>query len=178
MKINLPQMIYTVFFAIFWGTVAGAWPRWKPFHLSLFHKHKKIRWRAFTAFVCLNALPVLVAGLTLFMLSGHGLKKDCSGLGSWLWLFIVGVVPAFSMFGFSRLWVGIIELSPDKFYFKRNELQRIGLPAESSEEEVEPSQESLRLDRSIPLGLPDIIWGLIYIAICEGFAFVVYKTYA
>lgn len=64
----------------------------------------------------LNILPLIFFGYVLLALNG----KNASPV-TWIAAFqfvVIGVLPASAVFGFYRLWLGIVERYPDKFYFK------------------------------------------------------------
>ncbi|HEY8367778.1 MAG TPA: hypothetical protein VIM86_00505 [Thermodesulfobacteriota bacterium] len=162
---NHAQTLFTVFFAIFWSSVDKAWTPWRPFHwpVALRKEGGPVLRRSLAAVACLNLLPVGTAAWTLWLLEDFPDTIE-GGLASWIWVCVAGIMPAFSIFGFSRFWLGLVEAWPDRFYLKREALSKLGLPASCAEEEVEPSQETLRLHCSQTVGKADLISGVVYVA--------------
>jgi hypothetical protein len=108
------KAIFSLFFAIFWGISANAHPRWKAFNWSYFHL-KRVRRRLRRAIIIFNIIPIFYFSIVYWLLG----KTDFSSSDNWLKIFdliLFGVFPAFSPFGFYRLWIGCMELSPDYFY--------------------------------------------------------------
>lgn len=103
-----------VFFAIFWGATFNAQVRWKSFQFPLFGIFKKVTRRVILSFVILNVLPVLYFSSVLWITSDYHIRIPIQDA------IFLGVVPAFGIFGFYRLWLGIIELSPESYYYSIN----------------------------------------------------------
>lgn len=107
--------VFMVFYAIFWGSVAGVQGRWKAFQLPLASIPRICR-RVILSMLLLNLLPLIFFGYVYFVLNG---KNLCSV--TWIasiQVVVIGILPASAVFGFYRLWLGIIEVSPDKYYYK------------------------------------------------------------
>jgi hypothetical protein len=92
------QELLVVFFAIFWGTAANAWPRWKPFSWGSIGP-SRVNARLAWSFLMLNFVPVLFFGCALLRLDGKAQAPVdwCSILS--------GIVPAFAIFGIYRIWL-------------------------------------------------------------------------
>ena len=115
---NDTQVIFTAFFAIVWGTMSTTLPRWKPFHWPLFFHVKQTRHRVCLSFLVLNVLPIIFYGLTLRILSEKNYVVICWGGLTVFQIILHGVIPAFAVFGFYRLWLAIIEIWPRCFFVK------------------------------------------------------------
>jgi hypothetical protein len=115
--------VFMVFFAIFWGTVASVQGRWKAFQLPL-ASIPRIGRRVRLSMLLLNLLPLIFFGYVLLILSDK--TPSCRTWLASLQFVIIGVLPAFAVFGFYRLWLGIIERSPDKYYFKAETSSELG----------------------------------------------------
>lgn len=114
---NEIQQVYVIFFAIFWGVMASAQPRWKAFHWCYIHM-PHVRNRLILSMAILNVLPILFFAGALWILRGPAQSASSWTAGTVANIVLLGVVPAFSTFGFYRLWFGLVELSPDSFYQK------------------------------------------------------------
>lgn len=163
MSLNVSQNIFTIFFAIFWGTVSSAWPRWKPFHWGLGLFKCKTGFRLVVALSLLNVFPLFFAGVTLHCLSVvDDSNYNPYGVVQWLVLFIVSVVPAFSIFGMSRMFAALMALSPCSFYYSKEELESMGLFREVGHK-FEPDLESLGLENATIYGVEDFSIGVMYV---------------
>lgn len=116
MQLNIEQQVFMLFFAIVWGNVANVQPRWKAFQWPLFFSFSKARHRVFLSVLCLNLLPIFFFGYVLWANSFHEYNNSLNTISVIIRLIIHSVIPAFSVFGFYRLWLGIIEHSPNYFY--------------------------------------------------------------
>lgn len=67
---------------------------------------------------------------------------------------LLGVVPAFSTFGFYRLWFGLVELSPDSFYQKDEQGRYLTEDDSKAEVHLTPSA-----------GTKNVAFGFAYIAV-------------
>ena len=157
---NESQQTFLVFYAIFWGMVANVQPKWKAFQLPLIFDFPPARHRVLLSFIVLNILPILFFGWTIWMLSGSSLKVNYWNLGSIIELVIHSIIPAFSTFGFYRLWLGIVELKPNYFYVENSNL------VPDKYRKAEPTLDDLTLTpktglRNIMFALSYIICGLI-----------------
>ena len=119
---NTMQSIFLIFFAIFWGTVCAAWPKWKPFHWTFVFYSRKVALRALWSFAFLNIAPLAYIVLAYFRLSA--VRSDSVITIRHL---MMSIVPAFAIFGIYRIWIGIIELVPSLFYYRdRDEISNMG----------------------------------------------------
>jgi hypothetical protein len=144
-QMNIAQTLFTVFFAVFWGTVANVQPKWKAFQWPLVGRVKPVKFRVLWAFLVLNVFELGYFGWALGKL-GDAKFACLSGLGL-VWR---GVIPAFAAFGFYRLWFGLVELRPLWFYLKRSH----NLPPEFRKSE--PTVEELWYPRNIGGRLQEI----------------------
>src|SRR5437870_760073 len=109
MQLNVMQTIFLVFFAIFWGGIFNAQVRWKAFHWSLFRFGPALR-RTLVSFLILNILPIVFFLFAMWALA-KPIPSDVR-----LFQYLRAVVPAFAIFGFYRIWLGVIEIWPKTFY--------------------------------------------------------------
>jgi hypothetical protein len=120
-QMNQSQQIFLVFFAIFWGTSANAWPKRKPFHWPFFFYSGRVRARAVWSVLMLNIVPVFYFGWVLMKLgraAPHPVVVWCD--------VVAGVAPAFGIFGIYRIWIAVTEFWPSWFYYwdKAEQAQR------------------------------------------------------
>lgn len=155
---NNAQILFTLFFAIFWGTSASSWPRWKPFHWTLVPRLKRVAARVGLSMLVLNVSPVIVFIFILSRMSGNNLTPLPIEFGKLSRLVIPSIVPAFSIFGLYRIWISVIEACPTLFYYTAEEL-----PKKIREYEIEPTIETLKLSRRN--WTSNFVFGLLYIAI-------------
>ena len=137
---NTTQQIFLVFFAIFWGTVANAWPKRKPFQWPLIKYGPACR-RLILSMILLNIVPVLYFAWMLSVLGAHD-----HGV-------IIALLPSFSVFGFYRIWLGLTQSAAGWFYYPEAKIP-------SQIKNIEPSLESW--PRSA-WGL-NVLFGAIYVA--------------
>jgi len=133
MEICPSQEVFMVFYAIVWGYLSNVQPRWKAFHWPLFiqlfpkwlvyllklliHKDNSQKtalgfrpvYRLILSFVFFNIVP-----LGYFLLALNWLRAEYDGLT--IKFVLCSTLPAMAPFGFYRIWLGIIELWPHKFY--------------------------------------------------------------
>jgi hypothetical protein len=107
------QQIFAVFFAVLWGTAANAWPKWKPFHWTFFLHSRRVARRVLWSFFMLNIVPISY----FVWIMVRGLNRCPDGSATDWRSVLPGVIPAFAMFGFYRLWIAGIELRPKLFYY-------------------------------------------------------------
>jgi hypothetical protein len=155
--LHVPQEIFTLFYAITWGTAANSQPRWKAFAWGAFFQYPETRRRALLSFVILNGSPLIYFILILW----------CLNSGKWtnasLWTILLSILPAFAPFGFYRIWTGCVGLWRERFYgvskdWKKNdplppEWQAIGI-------DLCPN---IDLNRDFACG--NLLWGLIYVIV-------------
>ncbi len=112
------QWLFVVFFAIFWGAIASVQGRWKMFHWPLIG-YGPVWHRLVLSVIVLNVLPVFFFTWVFFLLRNTPACHSSSwGFAETLRQVIAGVVPAFAVFGFYRLWLAIVEISPTTFYYQ------------------------------------------------------------
>jgi hypothetical protein len=132
LQISAIQTVFMVFYAIFWGGIFGVLPRWKAFQFPLVCKFLPATCRVALSILVLNILPILFFGYVMVVLGFreqahdvtwsreiHDLFVGAPRLSPWLASLnyvISGVLPAFAIFGFYRIWLGIVESRPNHFY--------------------------------------------------------------
>ncbi|MBN1364989.1 MAG: hypothetical protein JW976_09320 [Syntrophaceae bacterium] len=132
------QSIFILFYAIFWGSIASVQGRWKMFHWPLI-KYPHVAARLALSTLMLNVLPIMFFALAFYMLR----NTPVVAASQWNWCetlqqVFAGVVPAFAVFGFYRLWLAAVEFWPTLFY------QRIKHQDEAIEK-IDPTIEELRI---------------------------------
>ncbi|MCJ7771795.1 MAG: hypothetical protein MUP22_01535 [Desulfobacterales bacterium] len=132
------QSIFVVFFAIFGGAIASVQGRWKMFHWTLI-KYGHVARRLVLSMFVLNVLPVFFFACMFFFIRNTPVSHPS------VWSFaetlrqvIAGVVPAFAVFAFYRLWLGVVEICPTSFY------QNAAAQADDIKD-IEPTIESLNV---------------------------------
>jgi len=143
---NTTQTIFVVFFAIFWGAVFSVQGRWKMFQPILSFPH--IRHRFFFSFLLLDVVPILFFAWTFFRLT------ETPG-ETWLQI-SAGILPAFAIFAFYRLWMGIVECNPSYFY-QSDDKQNPDL------KNIEPTVQSLNLGHRFKIW--NFLFSALYLAI-------------
>jgi hypothetical protein len=173
------QTVFTVVFAIAWGTEANVLARWKPFHFAMWWNRKlwAPTWRILLSFVMLNLVPAFLFILVLCLLPGGARATDEWPRDS-LWWLIVSVIQGMIPFGCYRTWMAILQFYPQRFYArKQDEVPhrfRRTVPSDNKTRAtdpilLEPDMEYLRLDA--PGAERNLIFGLLYIAIPLGLLF-------
>jgi len=151
---NIAQQLFVVFFAIFWGTSSNAWPGWKPFHWTFVIEIPQIRHRVALSMLLLNILPITYFAVVIAWLGRHGPMNGSLEVISFFREVVRGIGPAFAVFGFYRMWFGIIERRASLFY-----LTNATLPLELKD--VEPTSETLHIGQR--WWHMNVIFGLLYV---------------
>jgi len=101
LQLGVPQQVFMLFFAIFWGAVASVQPRWKAFQFPLmFHPQlSNVFMRVILAIFLLNLLPILYFGYILWCTHGRGPMPADSTFLAIIKILIQGILPAFGIFG-------------------------------------------------------------------------------
>jgi len=166
---NVPQQLFAIFFAIFWGTSSNAWPKWKPFHWTLLLHSGRIFCRTVLSLVILNVFPVLFFVWMLGKLGGLIPDDALSSFGSTWRVVVPAIVPAFAVFGFYRLWVGLIEIKPELFYHAKDKINGDFAPRNvtgpNGEDFIEPTIESLGLEGKDWSAGPNLLFAATYIVV-------------
>ena len=130
------QEVFTVFYAIIWGTLANALPRWKAFDTgrclrgSPGYPWCRALFRLFLSLALLTIAPILYYGFLFMTLRRTGelcgpTQAFCAALG--------GVAPL----GFYRLWLVAVQLKNKWFYPETWNLQwSAWFPALSAREDL------------------------------------------
>ncbi|MBC8870463.1 MAG: hypothetical protein H8E44_13660 [Planctomycetes bacterium] len=162
---NDAQQIFMVFFAIFWGTVASVQGPWKQFNYSHICIPQTFR-RILLSWAVLNFLPVAFVCWTVFSLRGNGPRLDTSTYCQASITVLNGILPAFAVFGFYRLWVAIVQLSGGKMFYRESEDTRSGARVS---DKAEPTLDSLRdqlgFKAKCRYGLLNLLFAIWYFAI-------------
>ena len=137
LEVNVNQQIFIVFFAIFWGTTTSVHGRWNMYPFPLYKDiSPQAGKRLLLSLGLMTLAPLIFFGFAMVQLDQYK-EVEWTFLSSSKVL-IRSVLPAFSVFGFYRLWVAIVELCPESFY--RKEVEAQGIP-----DEIDPTLESLHL---------------------------------
>jgi hypothetical protein len=116
LQLNVPQQVFTLFYAIFWGTAANAQPRWKAFAWGAVGIDRATWRRAWWSVFLQNFLPLIYFVVILWLLSFH----VWSDLATWdfasLLKVFVSISPAFAPFGFYRIWTASVQKWGRFFY--------------------------------------------------------------
>ena len=115
-SLNMSQTVFALFYAIVWGTLANAWPRWRAFDLSL-AKNKEERpsifWRWLLSFFLLNICPMLLFILIFIVLRGWQLCGQNMIIAGKL---LVIMLQSLTLVGIYWIWIGILQTYRSKFY--------------------------------------------------------------
>jgi hypothetical protein len=126
LQLNIPQQIFTVFYAIFWGTAANAQPKWKAFAWGMWPHDRPVKRRLLLSLVLLNAIPVIYYAFVMWVLSTHAWYFHTWGLRE-VAKVVASVIPAFATFGFYRIWTAIVQWKPGKFYGPPESRKKLGI---------------------------------------------------
>lgn len=159
---NPAQAMFLIFFAIFWGTMVAALPRWKPFQLPLFLRFCPATLRVLWSIVVFNIIPLVYVAVILEILSQSGVAAGLSGTQ----LVLRGVVPTFAAFGFYRLWLGVVEIFPDLFLARDESAVAQYRPPARDSVPAEPYQGMFYLDRTN--GILNVFYAIVYIGVALG----------
>lgn len=124
-NLNAAQTVFALFFAISWGTVANAQPKWKAFAWGQFREHRTIQ-RLFLSILFLNAVPVVFFVTVLCLLGGPRWTLVAWDTRAGLQM-IAAVVPAFGTFGFLRIWTSVVQWKTQWFYPDERERRLLGI---------------------------------------------------
>ncbi len=162
MEMNISQQLFAIFFAIIWGTSANAWLKWKPFHWPFVCRSDRIRLRTELSFLFFNLIPVYYFTWIQYALRGSLKTNPFLTFGSVCQLMLSTIVPAFAVFGFYHVWIGLIELCLTRFYY-RDEQELAKNVKRNVSHKTEPTIKSLRLRTWTSSG--NLIVGFGYIAV-------------
>jgi hypothetical protein len=159
LQLNIPQQIFTLFYAITWGTAANSQPRWRAFAWGAISMDRPTRRRAFLSSVVLNVLPLIYFAIVLFCLSSGGWANVSQWKFEAFLKILVSTIPALAPFGFYRMWIGCVECSREYFY---------GVPKDWKPSERPPFWDKVGLDLKESDLNPDFapgkfLWGAIYV---------------
>ena len=113
-NINTSQTIFTLFYAIIWGTLANVWSRWGAFSWPLmWDPQQKVVQRGVLSLIIINIVPILFFAYMFLSLANYALGTSI--YVAFLKLTVIILQP-FALFGFYWIWVGIIQTFPSRFY--------------------------------------------------------------
>jgi hypothetical protein len=149
LQLNIPQQIFTLFYAITWGTAANSQPRWKAFAWGAIRADIPSMWRAWLSVFLLNLCPLAYFVSVLGWLSGETIWNTTA----W-WKIFVSILPAFAPFGFYRIWSSVVQHWSEVYYGRFPERKvpwkQIGIDLESND-----------LDPRWAFG--NFFWGAVYV---------------
>ena len=121
MSLNIPQQIFVLFYAIFWGTVASTLPRWKAFAFPyVFHNQTEVKQtsqqRVVLSILMLNLVPILFFVCMLKVLTGPAWEVRAWGWSATLRI-TAGLVAAFAIFAFYRFWLWAVLSRREAYYW-------------------------------------------------------------
>jgi hypothetical protein len=157
------QSVFLVFYAIFWSGILNVQPRWKAFHWPLFcRKPDQARRRTLLSLLILSFFPI---GFFVFAMWLLGSIENFSG---WRlsWEYLRAAIVSFAIFGMYRIWLGIIECFPKYFYAPVDDIPRKYQHVEPTyRQDIGCKPSCVFVDIGIDTGRPNIVWGVIYIAV-------------
>lgn len=152
------QSIFVLFFAIFWGAVFNVQGRWRMFQPLVRYPHVL---RRLTLSIFLgNVVPIIFFAWIFFRL------RDAPGTSPVNWSFletlsqiVAGVLPAFGIFAFYRLWMAMVEFFPRAFY-ESEATQHSELKC------IDPTIEELHVDHTFK-GWHNLVFAALYFVIAS-----------
>jgi|SRR5579863_590471 len=112
-SLNPLQEVFSLFYAITWGSLTNVWPRWKAFDWSSIPNEggMAVR-RCLLSILMLNALPIAFFIVVFYLLGGWVLG------GGWRMAakLAVVLVQPFVLIGFYWLWCSIVQRFRASFY--------------------------------------------------------------
>ncbi len=178
MDLSAGQNVFTLFYAIFWGLLAATQPRWKAFNLPLFWKVPQVARRVLLSFSCLNVLPLIIFALILRAFVDTAISPG-TGIAFFQPLFYV--LPAFTVLGCYRLWLGCVELKPECFYLDDAERKKLQSPHDRLQrhdpiywtgEAAEPPNKPYVAIGDAGSGWRNVLWALTYLVVGGTYPFV------
>ena len=112
MEATLAQQVFTLFYAISWGTVANVQPRWGAFAYASICEDKG--WKAVIR-IALSWLFLNIAAISFFawVLGEFNSAVWRIELYPWTWgvyfRVMAAVAPSLAMFGLYKFWMGIVQ---------------------------------------------------------------------
>lgn len=120
--LEIPLQVFTVFYAIGWGTLSNALPRWKAFDTGRFRDpnvktRRQVRRRLLWSVFWLTLLPALYFAGWLVVFGGNSAWRLTNwGYRSFLAVFLAAFAAWTPPFAFYRIWLWGVQLWPGCFY--------------------------------------------------------------
>jgi hypothetical protein len=114
-SLNIPQTVFTVFYAIMWGALANALPRWRAYDTAHMGADRRARRRFLRALTVMNLLPIVYCVFVLWLESGKTWNITGWGLRSSAKIFLA-ILPCLAPFGFYRLWSAMMQHQANRSY--------------------------------------------------------------
>jgi uncharacterized membrane protein len=125
MGLNFMQEVFTIFYAIAWGTVSNVQPRWGAFEYAAVRGPKGFNalLRIVLSWILLNFAAVFFFVWVLYLLNGAPWQIELAPLStSKFWLTIAAIAPALAPFGLYKFWMGLVQAG-NKFFFTDREVK-------------------------------------------------------
>jgi hypothetical protein len=119
-SLNVPQTVFSLFYAISWGLVANGQIRWKAFDWALATRgfrdaSYRPSWERLKLSLCyLTALPIIVFIIIVSILASLTPRSEGA---VFVFQLLVATIAAQSAFGPYRLWLGKVENDPMRFFY-------------------------------------------------------------
>jgi len=104
----------------------------------------------------LNALPIAYFAIVLGLLYSDATVLSPGTILDWIRDALAGILPAFAVFGFYRIWFGIIESNPKQYYLTKEECAKY-----PGVEGIEPTIEELNIRHQ--WWRKNVIFGALYV---------------
>ena len=120
-----------VFYAIFWGVVANAQPKWRAFNWPLAFTYSRPRRRLGVAILVLTLVPIFYFMVVFFLIARVPIDPvmvNVPPLGllplqASLQVFLV-IMAAHAPFAIHRLWISLLEWRPEWYYYREANADR------------------------------------------------------
>jgi hypothetical protein len=168
-SMNETQTIFTIFFAISWGAMSNALPRWKPFHYAIIERSdcRPTQNRLALSFILFNVTPWLIFAFVMYLLRGPGIDQKGNtewNLGFSFMTIVRAVLPGIAPYGLYRVWLAVVHCYPDQFYFANQAAVPEDIRVEQGQSPHEPTQYDLGIKNYGSQW--DLIIGLVYVFVC------------
>jgi hypothetical protein len=122
LNLSIPMTVFTIFYAIAWGALANALPRWKAFDTGRFWdedvaRRRLVRRRFVTASLLLNVLSPCYFACWLAFFGGRPGWELTEWGGRTFFAVLVAAMAAWTPpFGLYRIWASVVQKWPQCFY--------------------------------------------------------------
>lgn len=155
---TVAQEIFVVFYAIFWGAVFSVQGRWRMFQPLAHYPH--VRHRLVLSILLLDVVPIIFFAWIFFRLRGTpDISPSDWSFCETLLQISAGVLPAFAIFAFYRLWMAIVAFAPRAFY-ESEAKQNPDLKG------IDPPIEELHIEHTFK-GWPNLLFAVVYFVVAS-----------